>query len=187
MIHLFKLSTIENELQIERYKRINLYQLEQGIRKLRGFSFNKVKDLYIASSNVECHLANTTLNPWPGDIDTLLFNHKTQRFEAIIEFKTHNMDKPIEYEGVDKYGKKDWRRFKVLFDLMDNFNSRFGYKPKLFYIVWGTDARSAHHTNIKIDVIERNQVISTALFPRPNYNVFSQEMFDLLIERINEA
>lgn len=186
-IHSFKLNNNGNQLQIERHSKLNLNHLEEGIRKLRGFSFSRVKNLNSASSNVECHLANNTTNPWPGDIDALIFNNETQRFDAIIEFKTHNMDTPIQNERIGKYGQEDWRRFNVLFDLIDNFNNRFGYKPKLFFIIWGTNEHSAHHANIKIDVIERNNVVNTTLFPRPDYNVFSQDLFDFLIERINEA
>src|SRR5690606_12642801 len=138
LIHSFKLNSTGDQLQIENQSKINLDRLEKGIRKLRGFSFSRVKNLNSASSNVECHLANNTTNPWPGDIDAIIFNNITQRFDAIIEFKTHNIDTPIQNERIGKYGQEDWRRFNVLFDLIDNFHKRYGYKPKLFFIVWGT-------------------------------------------------
>ncbi len=136
---------------------------------------------------MECYLANNTTNPWPGDIDTLLFNHTTGRFDAIIEFKTHNIDSPIENERIGKYGQEDWRRFNVLFDLIDNCYHRLGYWPKLFFIVWGTNEHSTHHDKIKIDLIERDKIVGSTLFPRPGYNVFSQDLFDLLIKKIDEA
>lgn len=184
LIHSFKISLNDNQIQVDRHRKINLNDLERGINMLRGFSFKCVKDLKSASSNVECYLANNTTNPWPGDIDALLYNNINQRFEAIIEFKTHNIDSPVENESIGKYGQEDWRRFNVLFDLIDNFDKTMSYRPKLFFIVWGTKADSPNHANIKIDLIERNNVVNTTLFPRPSYNVFSQDLFECLINQI---
>lgn len=187
LIHSFTFHSVNGEMQINTHRIVNINDLEQGIRTLRGFSFRSVKNLNSASSNVECNLANGTTNPWPGDIDSLIFNNRTHQYEAIIEFKTHNIDSPIQNERIGKYGQEDWRRFNVLFDLIDNFNARLSYRPKLFFIVWGTNATSENHANVKIDLIERNRVVVSRLFPRPPYNAFSPDLFNYLIQMANET
>lgn len=187
LIHSIKLHIENEELKIYTYKRSDISDLEQGIRALRGFSFNQVKHLLTASSNVECYLANNTTNPWPGDIDAMIYDHRQQRFTAVIEFKTHNINTPVAGERIDKYGQEDWRRFNVFFNLADDFNAKLGYRPKLFYIVWGTNENNPHHADIKIDVIEREKVVKSVLFARPAYNTFSHELFDYLIQLVNEA
>ncbi|MFB0497310.1 hypothetical protein ABID99_003547 [Mucilaginibacter sp. OAE612] len=187
LIHSITLTLEDGELKFNTHRKVNLDTLEKGIRTMRGFTFRHVKNLNSASSNLECYLANHTTNPWPGDIDAMIYNLGTGRFEAIIEFKTHNMDAPVQNEWIGKYGDEDWRRFNVLFDLIDNFNNRLGYRPKLFFIVWGTNAANPNHANIKVDLIERGRVIRSVLFPRPPYNVFSNDLFNYLTGVINEV
>ena len=96
----------------------------------------------------------------------------------IIEFKTHNIDKPVEKEFVGKY-PEDWRRFDVLYNLQDNLHKNTGYKPKILYIAWGTK-NVPNHNDLKIDVIESGAILSTQVFPKPNYNVFSPDLFELI-------
>lgn len=173
--------SFENEVTISSLKLISLLELEMGISMLRGYSFDTVKGLKIATSNVECYLANRTKNPWPGDLDAIIYDNLNDRFVALIEFKTHNEDTPVEEEHIGKYGKQDWRRFNVLFDLIDNFRNKIQQTPKLLFIVWGTTT-SENHQNVKIDLIERGQVIETRLIARPEFNTFSQELFSTILE-----
>ena len=187
LIQSFTFQVEGDKIEIKTRKQLTLTELENGISTLRGKSFSFVKQMNSASSNVECHLANNTTNPWPGDIDALIYSHKTKRYEIILEFKTHNIDTPIQNESIGKYGQEDWRRFNVLFDLIDNFQIRLNYRPTLIFIVWGTNEQSPNHSNIKIDILERNKVIKSTLFPRPIYNVFSPELFNHLILCANES
>ena len=187
LIHSYTFNFFRDQLSIKTHKLISIAELEDGIRKLRRYSFSAVKNLNSASSNVECYLANNTLNPWPGDIDTIIYDRIKKQYVAIVEFKTHNIDSPIEKEHIGKYGEQDWRRFNVLFDLTDNFNARLGYRPKLFFIVWGTNPELANHSNIKIDLIERGKVLRSFLFPRPNYNQFSEDLFRFILKEANET
>src|SRR5687768_4695823 len=60
LIHSIKFSFSNNDITIDSVKVISLYDLEEGIFKLRRFSFRTVKGLNAASSNVECFLANKT-------------------------------------------------------------------------------------------------------------------------------
>lgn len=160
-------------------KWINLKGLEAGIKKYRGRSFSAVKSLTSASSVLECYLANYTQNPWPGDVDGLMLDKKSGLVKSIIEFKTHNIDSPIEKEYIGKYGKQDWRRFEVLYKLQDALEANQGMRPKLFFVVWGTGDFD-NHENIKIDQIEQGESINSRLLKRPDFGAFSPNLFDIL-------
>ncbi len=181
-IHSAKFSFLNNDIQISSVKKISLNDLERGIKMLRGQSFSKVKPLLSASSNVECYLANNTFNPWPGDLDAVIFDHAQQKFVALIEFKTHNGNTPVEDEHIGKYGEQDWRRFSVLFNLADNFKQQLNYSPKILFIVWGTNPNNLNHQKIKIDLLDKNIVLKTIFLPRPTYNTFSETLFETVIE-----
>ncbi len=173
------ISPLQNEIILRKKTNITLNQLSEGIKQLRGFSFSSVKPLLVGTSFVECFLANNTFNPWPGDVDAVIYSNKLNAPSHIIEFKTHNVNTPIENESIDKYGKQDWRRYDVLFDLQDNLHRKTGHKPKILYIAWGTK-KIDNHKNIKIDVIEKGRIISTQLFEKPNYEEFSSTLFELI-------
>lgn len=187
LIHSYTFDFNGDQLSIKTHRLISIAELEEGIKRLRGYSFSAVKNLNSASSNVECYLANYTHNPWPGDIDTIIYDRVNNQYVAIVEFKTHNIDSPIVNEHIGKYGEQDWRRFNVLFDLIDNFNAKLGYRPKLFFIVWGTNPELVNHSNIKIDLIERGKVIHSSLFARPKNNQFSNDLFRFILKAANET
>ena len=168
-------------IDLSNHKLINIKLLEEGIKKLRGYSFSKVKSLLTANSNVECYLANQTGNPWPGDLDALLYLIKENKIMALIEFKTHNKNSPIENEFIGKYGDQDWRRFEVLYNLQDELCAIQGSKPKLFYIVWGTQDFENHKT-IKIDTIEDNIIAFTKIMARPMFGVPSKDLINYIID-----
>lgn len=170
---------INNEVDLSHAKWINLKGLEAGIKKYRGRSYNAVKSLKSANSNVECYLANQTKNPWPGDIDGLIVDKSSGLVKSIIEFKTHNIDSPIEEQFIGKYGKQDWRRFEVLYSLQDSIQSALGHRPKLFYMVWGTGDYT-NHRHLKIDEIVNGQSVNSTTFVRPEFGAFSPELFDIL-------
>ena len=181
LIQMFDLDISEDQKQVVLLRKldINIKYLATGIQSLRGFSFSSVKTLSVATSNVECFLANNTSNPWPGDLDAVLFSHAINAPSHILEFKTHNVDKPTENEFIGKYGVQDWRRFDVLFDLQNNLHVNTGHKPKILYIAWGTK-NVPNHKNIKIDVIEKGKILSTHVFPKPDYDTFNPALFNFI-------
>lgn len=185
LIYSLKFDFKDAEIAVSSVKKISLQELEKGISILRGFSFKNVKNLNSSSSNVECYLANNTTNPWPGDLDAIIFDNTEEKFIALLEFKTHNIDTPIENEHIGKYGQEDWRRFDVLFDLIDNFQAKLKHSPKLFFIVWGTNLHSKNHRKIKVDLLQRNKILRTEYLDRPAFNEFSENLFSLLIEMSN--
>ncbi|MBE0406831.1 hypothetical protein ACT3TI_08495 [Psychrobacter sp. AOP22-C1-22] len=125
------------------YEKISLLGFSLLLKDMRGFSFKKSKPLKSASTYLECSLVNETegeKNPWPGDVDGILFLHDKPK--AILEYKTHNLNSPISNEYIGKYSQEDWRRFKVLDVLKGKLN------VPIFFIVWGPN-----HQDIKIQVI----------------------------------
>ncbi|QXP65720.1 hypothetical protein [Polaribacter sp. AHE13PA] len=171
----------DKSIDLSSYKLVNMSALESGIKKLRGYSFSNVKSLLSANSNVECFLANNTGNPWPGDLDALIYLKSENKTIALIEFKTHNKNTPISDEYIGKYGKQDWRRFEVLYNLQNQLELAQNHKPKIFYVVWGTKDFD-NHKMIKIDIISNNKVESTNYLDRPAFGESSMELFNLLLK-----
>lgn len=170
---------IANRIDLSEAKLINLKGLEAGIKKYRGQSYKSVKSLSSANSNLECYLANQTKNPWPGDIDGIVTDKNTGLIKAIIEFKTHNIDSPIEDEFIGKYGKQDWRRFEVLYNLQSEIEKAQGHRPKILFVVWGTQ-EIEHHAQIKIDEIADGEVLSTRFIDRPMFGIFSEGLMEIV-------
>ena len=160
-------------------KKINITHLAEGIRKLRGYQFSNPKNLLSANSYVECYLANKTRNPWPGDLDGILFDKKNGVFTSLIEFKTHNIDSPTMDEYIGKYSAQDWRRFEVLFKVQDQIEKYQNFKPNLYYIVWGTK-NIPNHQMIKIDTLSNGKVEKSELIERPQFGVYSESLFKLI-------
>ncbi len=167
-------------LRLDRYRKVDLRALASGIQRLRGRSFASVKPLLSAGSNVECHLANATSDPWPGDLDAVIVERETGLVCALVEFKTHNQDTPIAEEAPGKYGRQDWRRFEVLYDLQDRLEAAQGTRPKLWYVAWGT-LDVANHRRIKLARIEGNRVTEELLLERPAFGGWSEELSNKLV------
>lgn len=168
----------ENKLKLITKKYLTVSQMEQGIKKLRKMSFSKVKPLKTAPTHLSCYLNNQTLNPFPGDLDGILISDNI--IKSLIEFKTHNIDSPVENENIGKYGKEDWRRFNVLYSLQEEIHKRQNYKPDLFYIAWGTK-NIPNHDKIKVDLICKNQIVKTKILKRPEFGKFSDELFNEIL------
>ncbi len=133
--------------------------IQAKIASLRGFSFQRVKPLNAARTRLECALRNTA-DPWPGDLDGVML-YKDQPI-CTLEFKTHNLNTPIEQEHIGKYGPQDWRRFRVQYAIQ----RAMGMIP-ILYIVWGP-----HHPKVKIDRIARPEVVDET-------SVISNDPFEL--------
>lgn len=171
---------VNDKLVISSIKQLNLFEMEKGIKMLRKKSFEKVKPMNSSPSQLSCYLNNNTLNPFPGDIDAVIFEKKNKAFISFIEFKTHNINTPTENESIDKYGVQDWRRFDVLFDLQDYIRIENKIECNLFYIAWGTKDIE-NHKNIKIDRIARNKILETKIVERPVFGLFSKKLLENLI------
>lgn len=152
----------------ECYKRISLLDLGLIFKSMRGRSFTRAKKLNAASTYLECSLANELTgdkNPWPGDIDGILFLRKIPR--AILEYKTHNLNSPIRNERIGKYGKADWRRVNVLNVLKNKLN------VPIFFIVWGPN-----HTEVKIQVICETEEVHQDFYT--SKDLLQDKLFQLL-------
>ncbi len=147
---------------------MDLDDLQQRIRALRGRSFDRPKNLNAAKTKLECWLANNTGDPWPGDLDGVLMLNGEPL--CILEFKTHNLNTPIQDERIGKYGKEDWRRFYVLYSLQQSL----GNIPILF-VVWGEN-----HGEIKIDKIVENDRLDSSSIINKNEQELVQAILSLI-------
>jgi len=130
---------------------IQAEDLAQHIQSYRGRSFSNPKPITVATSNIECFLANDRLinnsaDPFPGDLDFVLFDGDDVC--SIAEFKTHNLDSDIANESCTRYQDKDWRRLEVL------LNVTAALRCRIFYIFWGPK-----HSHVKIEEITRDRKI----------------------------
>jgi len=148
------------------------------IKNLRGSSFSTVKPLRIANTLMECYLSRTP-NPWPGNLDGILF--KDGQVIAILEFKAHNLDTPIQEEDRSKYESADLRRFSVLSIIQENIKKTKGLRPKLVLIIWGT---KSIHKKVKIQIIEKKVVdetyINSPIFSGSTSRQFTNEFLAYL-------
>jgi len=114
------------------------------IDDFRGGKYRKkAKGLNSANTKFECFLANNDgYTPFPGDLDGLLIYEN--KVLAILEFKTHNLNTPIENQYLGQYGKADWRRIEVLHNLKTKLD------VPIYVIFWGTN-----HSKIKIDKVTK--------------------------------
>jgi len=169
-----------DEIYIKRLRTISINELEKIIYSYRKFDFPVVKPLKTGTSYLGCYLSNNTRNPWPGDIDAVIFNKQNQRVEALIEFKTHNLGSPTIEEHIEKYDKQDWRRFAVLFALQKQLHQSTNKSPALIYIPWGTQ-NVKNHQQIKLDYLIDYKVFRTKIIDRPAFHLFSKMLFDAVL------
>jgi len=85
----------------------NMEEFIRFINRFRGGPYQyKAKWLSAANTKFECYLANDDgYTPFPGDLDGLLI--RNNKALAILEFKTHNLDTPINDQYLGQYGKAD--------------------------------------------------------------------------------
>jgi hypothetical protein len=150
----------------------SLDEFKVVIHNLRGYSYKKVKNLKSADTLLECYMANETYDPWPGDLDGVLY--EGERLIAILEYKTHNLPTPIDQQGIGKYPDEDKRRFKVI----QNLQVQLKTDTPLIYIVWGEK-----HDLIKMDKImtvnNQARVVNTILVKKEN-NSFVEKLLKLI-------
>lgn len=134
-----------------RRRTIGPQNLAEHIRKYRGRSFSSPKPITVATSHIECYLANDlrrqgSADPFPGDLDLIIL--RESRARCVVEFKTHNLKTNIASESCLKYQERDWRRLNVLTNVCSQLDSR------LFYVFWGDI-----HNNIKIEEVSLDKKI----------------------------
>lgn len=143
---------------------LNGYGVDLGnfLGKLRKRSFKAVKPLNAARTFMECKLS-TTQNPWPGDLDCVVFNSETSEVEALLEFKTHNLNSPISLESKDRYMNADRRRFEVIEYLRHQISITQRKVPSILYLAWGPQ-----HKHVKVQSIEHGKVYKEEIFNFPS-------------------
>jgi hypothetical protein len=141
-------------------------ELTTFIRKLRGGrSFGSIKNLKVATTMMECHLAKKTEDPWPGNLDAAIFDEKKEEVTAIIEFKTHNYPEyPIHKQYFGQWPGDD-RRYRVL-DIMQKHLEANCRKPKFVYVIWGTDKS---HLSVRLQTIDNLKPSDDKYINRPEF------------------
>lgn len=143
----------------------SISNLSMLIRSFRERYFDRVKLFKISMTMMECHMAWETRDPWPGNLDAIVWDEKKKSFEAIIEFKTHNHPR---YRVKDQYfgqWEGDERRYKA-FDILQKHLGDVSTKPKFIYVIWGTQEV---HKEIKLQTIDDLKAYDDELIKRPEF------------------
>lgn len=104
--------------------------------------------LRYGTSSLECYLSNTPYF-WPGDVDAFLIDNGN-KVRAIIEYKKHNLDTPIEKQTLMNYRDRDRQKYQSLALLRDRFNTSDNHVP-IIIIYYPTDSNIKY---IKVEKVE---------------------------------
>jgi len=176
----FNISLHENELQFGKEFEGDTKDLVALVRKLRGRSRSTTKTLYLATTMMECFLV-TTSDTWPGNLDAFTWDPKRNVVTSIIEFKTHN--NPGYTISSQYFGQwpEDKLRLKAL-DIMQKYIATKSDKPKLVFVVWGTDKS---HTEVKLQTIDSLKSSNDRYIKRPMFtNITTKEFTDEVLAYI---
>lgn len=103
--------------------------------------------LFYGTSSLECYLSYTPFF-WPGDVDAFLID-RDNKVRAILEYKKHNLDSPIEHQTLLNYRNKDCLKYQSLGLLRDRFKNSENPLP-IIMIYYPTNHKIK---NIKIEKI----------------------------------
>lgn len=103
--------------------------------------------LFYGTSSLECYLSNKP-DFWPGDVDDLIVDSNNIP-RAIIEYKKHNKNTPIQDQTITNYRNRDRKKYESLGLLRDRLS---GSDPvKIFMVFYSTNPNI---NQIKIEEIE---------------------------------
>lgn len=165
------LYTIEPpSLNRAKFQFISANEYAERIFSFRKRTFINNKPLKVASTYLECYLANDDRskkkNPFAGDLD--LFIYEGHNSKLIVEFKTHNLNTPIKDEFFNKYEFADRRRIQVLVDLAIATNSY------VLFVFWGSK-----HNQIKIQLIDiKKSLVEERVFDK-NAELLAKNILEL--------
>ena len=104
--------------------------------------------LICGTSTLECYLSEKPFF-WPGDVDAFLFD-RDNKVQAIIEYKKHNLNSPIENQTLTNYLDKDCKKYQSLALLRDKFKKSESRSLPIIMIYYPTNSNVKH---IKIEKI----------------------------------
>lgn len=162
----YKVKHEHDHIELEEEFKGDTKNLAEFILKFRGRSYSYVKKLNVGMTMMECYLASKTGNPWPGNLDAIVWDKEKNSFSAIIEFKTHNHSQyPISTQYFGQWGAEDTRRYKVL-DIMQKHLGKKSSKPKFIFVIWGTHES---HKEVKLQTIDDLSPSNDKLIKRPEF------------------
>ena len=174
--------TMPNDELIFNVEAITLNELQRRIRAYSGGSIRVgAKGLMYGTSMLECFLSKTD-SLYPGDMDLVIVDAETIEIRALLEYKKHNLDSPIENEKLGNYyPHPDHRKYDRLAILRDYLNS----VPKFICIYYPTKSVES----AKVEIIMGNagtlksgnsRIINLPRFGDTNtYNVFVDDVLCL--------
>lgn len=120
------------------HTKISLDDLKSLIRQYSGGSVHVGrKGLNFAHSRLECALSKTD-SAYPGDVDALLLDGDNLPV-AILEYKKHNLESPIDRQRLARYyPRPDKRKYDRIAVLRDHLESQSGCHLPIFNIYYPT-------------------------------------------------
>ena len=148
-------------------RKVNLPNLKDRIRQLRGGPFSTTKTLNYGQTALDCYLYHNTDVMLPGDADLVLVDSNyTPR--AIVEFKKDTIGAPISDETLSKYYRSDPYKY----DSFSYFRDRFTNDPSTLPIVVLYYSVKPATRQVKLERIEgtarKLRATNSKLVPLPN-------------------
>ena len=113
------------------------------------------KGLTYGTSAIECFLSKTE-SAYPGDVDTIVCDKNGNLF-LMVEYKKHNLDRPISADLAGKYyPKKDGRKYQRLNALLNFY--RGGSKSIPFVVLYYSTKSPSIHLQ-KIGGLTRDEIL----------------------------
>lgn len=159
---------IKYNLKTQKARTLNPNDVQNEIYKLRGSRPSLGPDgLKYGTTSLECYLSNKP-DFWPGDVDDLIIDDNGIP-KAVIEYKKHNKNSPIQDQSIMNYLKKDKKKYQSLGLLRDRLSSN--HPIKIFVIFYSTNPKV---TQIKIEEVAGTynnlKPINSWEFPLPVQN-----------------
>ncbi len=125
--------------------------VRQEIRRLSGGPVSiGTKGLFWGTTSLECHLSSTD-SLWPGDVDAILFSDDVDcRPIAILEYKKHNLDTPLQDQRLSNYyPSPDGRKYNRMAILARQLAGSEDVPVVVVYY-----STKEHITQVKLELIE---------------------------------
>jgi hypothetical protein len=174
-VHLYE---VTHDLQLNEIRKGNVETLRSFIREYRmGYSPRYVKPLDIAFTKMECYLARNTRDPWPGNLDGVLVHE--EEVIALFEFKTHNLESPIQEEDIDRYQRQDTTRFFAL-GILQTHLARVQTQPVYLLVHWGPGHDAAKIQTISVNRVSAERMVNIGSDPESRSASLAEAVFETL-------
>ena len=177
----------DSEGTVVRILNVNLTNLIDRIKQLRGGPFSTTKTLTYGRTTLDCYLYNHTDAMLPGDADLVLVDADFSP-RVIIEFKKDTIGAPISSETLSKYYRRDPYKYDSFAYFRDHFTNDPSTLPTI--VLYYSVTRRAREVKLeRIEGAPRNLYAASnpRLLPMPSVrNAQScRNLVDALMEMMN--